>query len=304
MLQQTQVLTVIPYYERFMARFPTVRALAEATVDEVLLYWSGLGYYARGRNLHRAAVCVMSDFGGVFPVERTALMTLPGVGRSTAAAIAVFSTGVPEAILDGNVKRVLCRTHAVEGFPGLPKVERALWGLATSLLPADEVGIYTQALMDLGATVCTRRRPLCVRCPLVQDCAAHATGRIDELPTAKPKKSRPKKDGRLWWVTNEYDEVWLERRPEGGSWGGLWCFPEISPVVPFLWRGTPECVRHEFTHFTWQLSIERMAIEGRAPLTEEGRWVPQHDLSALGFPAPIRALLALAPAGSERLRNF
>ncbi|GHT99221.1 hypothetical protein FACS1894154_05890 [Betaproteobacteria bacterium] len=193
MLQQTQVATVIPYYQRFMARFPDVASLAAASAEAMIESWSGLGYYARARNLHRAAHQVMAEYGGQFPTRADDLITLPGIGRSTAAAIAAFASGERKAILDGNVKRVLCRAFGIEGFPGERTVETRLWALAESLLPADaqEIGVYIQSQMDLGATVCTRSRPACSQCPLSNDCVAHLSGRSAELPTPRPAKTVP-----------------------------------------------------------------------------------------------------------------
>src|SRR5687768_14950647 len=218
MLQQTQVSAVIPYYERFLARYPTVEALAAASEDEVLRLWSGLGYYARGRNLHKAAVEISRNG---FPGTAETIAELPGVGRSTAAAIAVFAFGERAAILDGNVKRVLSRVFARQG-------ERNLWALAERLLPRRNIEVYTQALMDLGATVCTRI-PACTTCPVEARCVARKTGRIAELPAPRRRKALPLKSA-TWFVYLNAGRVLLQRRPSSGIWGGLWCFPE-KPVV-------------------------------------------------------------------------
>ncbi|MDR2881621.1 MAG: A/G-specific adenine glycosylase, partial [Azoarcus sp.] len=228
MLQQTQVATVIPYYARFLERFPDAATLAAAPVEEVMALWSGLGYYARARNLHRAACAVMEEHGGHFPVTATVLAGLPGIGRSTAAAIAAFASSERTAILDGNVKRVLCRVFGIEGFPGERAVEERLWALAESLLPenAEDIGIYIQAQMDLGATVCTRTRPNCEACPLATQCVAHATKRVAELPTARSRKTPPRRTTRMA-VVMLGNSVLLERRPPAGIWGGLLTLPEI-----------------------------------------------------------------------------
>src|SRR5438309_5820461 len=227
MLQQTQVATVIPYYERFLARFPDVRSLAGAQLDEVLAVWSGLGYYSRARNLHAAAQTVAESRTGGFPRTSKALASLPGVGRSTAAAIAVFAFGEREAILDGNVKRVLARHFAVRGYPGEKRVENRLWKIAESQLPRKDVERYTQALMDLGAGVCTRARPACATCPLEASCEARSKGRVDAYPRPRPRKPVPLRKTAMLLLLRD-GEVLLEKRSPVGLWGGLWCLPEIS----------------------------------------------------------------------------
>jgi A/G-specific adenine glycosylase len=228
MLQQTQVATVIPYYERFMQRFPDVRALAAAPVDEVLHLWTGLGYYARARNLHRAAQLIASEHGGAFPATIDAVQALPGIGRSTAGAILALSMSQRHPILDGNVKRVLSRYFGVEGFPGEAGVEKQLWSLADRCTPAARVGHYTQAIMDLGATVCVRTRPLCDRCPLRTECVARIEGRQALLPTPRPKKTRPQRVAHIVILRRDDGAVLLERRPPAGVWGGLWAFPQFE----------------------------------------------------------------------------
>lgn len=226
MLQQTQVKTVLPYFEAFVASFPDVRALAAAPQEEVMRVWSGLGYYSRARNLHRCAQRVVADYEGRFPDERPELEKLPGIGRTTAAAIAVFAFGRREAILDGNVKRVLCRHGLVEGPPDQPATLRRLWTLAEARLPSRSLRAYTQGLMDLGATVCTRHRPDCERCPVSGDCAARAGGRQADLPTPRPRRALP---GREAWVVVllRGDRVWLPARPPRGIWAGLRSLPEL-----------------------------------------------------------------------------
>jgi A/G-specific adenine glycosylase len=261
MLQQTQVATVIPYYERFMARFPTVSALAAAPVDEVLHLWTGLGYYARARNLHRAATSIVRDHQGVFPQTIEAVEALPGVGRSTAGAILALSLNQRQPILDGNVKRVLARYFGVHGFPGEVKVERQLWRFAEACTPHERVASYTQAIMDLGATVCIRSRPHCLACPQQASCVARQTGLQQALPTPRPKKARPARIAYAVLARNHDGAVLLERRPPSGLWGGLWTFPQFEAHADALawaqqrFRVTAPATQvlgvyeHAFTHF-------------------------------------------------------
>ncbi|MGL1832006.1 A/G-specific adenine glycosylase [Rhodocyclaceae bacterium SMB388] len=324
MLQQTQVDTVIPYYRRFLARFPDLAALADAPGDDVLALWSGLGYYARARNLHRAAQAVLTDYGGRFPDDVEAIASLPGIGRSTAAAIATFAFGQRHAILDGNVKRVLCRIFGVDGYPGEKKVEDRLWALAESLLPerADATGIYIQAQMDLGATLCTRARPACMRCPLAQECIAARDGRVAELPTPRPRKATPQRESRVALVLANGPPsgdgavpdvlVLLERRPPSGIWGGLLSLPELpdsasGPGQVAHWLashlgvagddGTELApVRHAFTHFQLTLRPLRFDIDQnphKANRVGEDRlvWLRLDELDRAGLPAPIRRML-------------
>jgi len=309
MLQQTQVSTVIPYYAKFVARFPDVAALAAAPVDDVMALWAGLGYYTRARNLHRCAQTVVEQHGGAFPDSVEELAELPGIGRSTAAAIASFAFGARATILDGNVKRVLARVFGVEGFPGEKKVENAMWTLAESLLPSnasdDEVSAYTQGLMDLGATLCVRGKPDCARCPFAADCVANVTGRQRELPAARPKKTVPTR--RTWMlVLRDGDAVMLEKRPPSGIWGGLWSLPEAADEAALAARaeefGSAGAVcrlaplTHVFTHF--RLDIEPRLAEldrGVGALAALGdgptAWVALSDLDSFGVPAPVRKLL-------------
>lgn len=307
MLQQTQVAGVISYYERFIARFPSVAALAAAEEDEVLRLWSGLGYYARGRNLLRAAIEIRKHHRGRFPRDPEALAELPGIGRSTAAAIAVFSFGVRAAILDGNVKRVLARCFGIEGYPGAAEVERRMWSLAQSLLPARGVERYTQGLMDLGATVCTRRRPQCERCPLAELCVARRTGKVDELPEARPRKAVPRRRA-TWIVLRHRGQVLLERRPSTGLWGGLWTFPELAQET--TWKAVEEYCRrecgctlshtrclapieHGFTHFKLTISPLLCDVARTSPRAEQsGRiWISVEDAAHAAVPTPVRKLL-------------
>lgn len=304
MLQQTQVDTVMPYYRRFLERFPDVASLAGAPADDVLALWSGLGYYARARNLHKAAQAVMSRFGGVFPRTADELETLPGIGRSTAAAIACFCFDERVAILDGNVKRVLCRHFGIEGFPGERKVELALWALAESLLPEKDIALYPQAQMDLGATVCTRGKPRCLHCPVNDSCVARREGRESELPEPRPRKAVPRRSCDLLLLEAD-GEVLLEQRPASGIWGGLYSLPELvegelpeEGALRYLglplegWQALAP-VEHVFTHFRLAIQPWALSIEKRPPQLGEGRlcWVERSRLGDIGLPAPVRRLL-------------
>jgi A/G-specific adenine glycosylase len=294
MLQQTQVAAVVPYYERFLARFPDVGALAAATEDEVLRLWSGLGYYARGRNLHAAAKILAA---GDFPTGAGKIRELPGVGRSTAAAIAIFAFGHRAAILDGNVKRVFARRFGIEG-------ERAQWELAEKLLPARSIETYTQALMDLGATVCTRTRPCCERCPVAKDCVALGEGRIAELPSPRKRKPLPLRRT-TWLVLQHQGAVLLERRPSPGIWGGLWVFPEgpsqrlksfcrTNFSVEISKAQKMPVIEHGFTHF--RLDILPIRCSVRRKFQEKGKtgrlWLDVADARGAAVPAPMRMLLS------------
>ncbi|MGI4858926.1 MAG: A/G-specific adenine glycosylase [Janthinobacterium lividum] len=360
MLQQTQVTTVIPYYARFLARCPDVAALAALPDDDVMTLWAGLGYYSRARNLHRCAQQVMTRFGGRFPENAVDLESLPGIGRSTAAAIAAFAFGKHEAILDGNVKRVLARVFGIDGFPGEKRIETAMWTLAESLLPmpprvvpadavpaasafmdraaprgvvsapvvtptvtptvapaeggedaddapADDMSSYTQGLMDLGATLCTRANPDCPRCPFAADCVANLTHRQRELPTRRPPKVTPTRRT-VMLILEAGPYVLLHRRPPTGVWGGLWSLPEaadeaqardvarefggraesISRLTPFV---------HAFTHFRLEIAPWRVDCgepQGGALLRSPDdpvEWVAWRDLDRYGLPAPVRRML-------------
>ena len=294
MLQQTQVAAVIPYYERFLARFPDIAALARASEDEVLRLWSGLGYYARGRNLLRAAREVAR--AGRFPDTHEEIQGLPGVGPSTAAAIAAFAFGRRAAILDGNVKRVLARCFGIEG-------EKAQWALAQELLPTRSIEAYTQALMDLGATVCTRTHPACGLCPVARDCVALRDGRIDELPAARKRKPMPLKHA-TWLVLLHKGSVLLERRPGSGIWGGLWVFPEgRNKDAAAFCRRSFSCeiagaqkmpvIEHGFTHFRLKIQPLHCSVTRKLPRAEApGRiWLEVGDAARAAVPAPVRKLL-------------
>jgi A/G-specific adenine glycosylase len=283
MLQQTQVSAVIPYYERFLARFPDVQALAAAQQDEVLGLWSGLGYYARGRNLHAAAQIIS---GSGFPRNAASIERLPGVGRSTAAAIAAFAFGERAAILDGNVKRVLARHFAVLGWPGERAVQEKLWQIAEALLPVRGIEEYTQGLMDLGATVCTPQ-PRCDACPLSPSCAARRRKLTGSIPSPRPRKALPVRDA-TWHIVRHGGEVLLERRPGAGLWAGLWTFPETKPG--FIRAKAIGLARfeHGFTHFRLRV---RPLLYDAAKKPAQGWWVPIEDALAGAVPTPVRKLL-------------
>jgi A/G-specific adenine glycosylase len=304
MLQQTQVSAVIPFFERFMASFPTVAALADASSDAVMQHWSGLGYYSRARNLHAAAKIIRSEHSGHFPRSAEDIAMLPGIGRSTAAAIAAFAFGERAAILDGNVKRVLCRAFGIDGFPGESAVEKELWALAESLLPESHIEIYTQALMDLGATVCTRGKPACATCPLAGDCVANVKGRTGELPTPRPRKTVPARSTSMLVLVQD-GRVLLELRPPSGIWGGLWSLPEAEPGADLeatcnlrfgirLDSTEPLApVRHGFTHFTLDIQPVLCRTDGIVTtLAEPGyRWFTHREIAGAGLPAPVKRLL-------------
>jgi A/G-specific adenine glycosylase len=306
MLQQTQVATVIPYYERFLARFPDVAALAAAPEDEVMVLWSGLGYYARARNLHRAAREVMEHHGGVFPVTSEALSRLPGIGRSTAAAIAAFASGERGAILDGNVRRVLARHAGIAGDPSSSEVMTRLWSEAEARLPRRGIEAYTQGMMDLGADVCLPRKPLCLLCPVNADCVARIESRVEELPGRRVRAPLKRKRIAMLVVLSR-GEVLLEKRPASGIWGGLWSLPEADvgdrpgDALARDWGldaldvEAMEPFEHAFTHFTLEVEPWRMRL-GRSTRLAEGKaatWMPLSDLAGAALPSPVRKLLKL-----------
>ena len=313
MLQQTQVSTVIPYYERFMQRFPDVVALADAPLDEVLHLWSGLGYYARARNLHRAAVQIRDEHDGRFPETFAAVAALPGIGRSTAGAILALARGERFAILDGNVRRVLSRYFGVEGEPAQRHTVEQLWALSEACTPAQQVDVYTQAVMDLGATLCTRRNPACERCPLRQTCLARRTGRQHELPAPKPRPDRPLRRVYMLAAQRADGAVLLERRPERGIRGGLWCLPEFDSTVAaetYLGHrlGAAAALRplaaieHAFTHFDLVITplLAHCSAYDGAPDPAQHAWYHVSAPGALGLPAPIlRFLQRLASAAAQ-----
>jgi A/G-specific adenine glycosylase len=313
MLQQTQVATVIPYFERFVDRFPDVAELAAAPADEVLKLWAGLGYYARARNLHAAARQIAGERGGAFPQDLDGWLALPGIGRSTAGAILAQAYGQRQPILDGNVRRLLARHGAVAGWPGEPAVQARLWRLAEAQLPDARLTDYTQAMMDLGSLICSARTPVCGRCPVAEDCEARRQNRIADFPAPRPRRKRPQRSAWLLLIEDADGRLLLERRPPAGLWGGLWCPPV---VIDADWRqhgpyaGIGEAaalierlpsLQHSFTHFDLRLSPLRLRAGAMpAQLREAGaqQWVKldaQTDAGHVpGLPSPIRRLL-LAP---------
>jgi A/G-specific adenine glycosylase len=306
MLQQTQVATVIGYYERFMRRFPDIAKLATAPLDEVLHLWSGLGYYSRARNLHRAAQRLVSEHGGEFPVEIDMLTELPGIGRSTAAAILALAFERRASILDGNVKRVLARYFAIEGPPGQGVTERELWSRAEQCTPQSDVAIYTQAIMDFGATLCTRRDPLCMHCPLREDCVARRSGRVHELPAPRVRRRRGTRQVVMLLAVDPDGQVLLQRRPPHGVWGGLWTPPEFEhreAATQFCAtalqaaRLDPEPLprlRHAFTHFELEITPLRARCQSALEVMEGGGmlWYNAREPARIGLPAAIVALLS------------
>ncbi|GKS68459.1 A/G-specific DNA-adenine glycosylase [Nitrosomonas sp. PY1] len=320
MLQQTQVNTVIPYYHRFMQAFPTVASLADAPLEAVLALWSGLGYYSRARNLHASARIVASNYQCRFPVDRCSLEQLPGIGRSTAAAIAVFSFGQREAILDGNVKRVFARYFGIDGFPSESKVQKILWEKAEEALPHDyqngQIEAYTQALMDLGATVCSRGAPTCEVCPLNRYCIAAIERRIDQLPTPKPRKSLPQKEVIFLFLLRDR-KLFLQKRPTSGIWGGLWCLPEISAGVDVSaycsdqWHIQVKTLHelpilnHQFTHFKLRIYPKLLTIRSeKMALSDDSIWIYPSEALERGIPTPVRKLLQRTFSSSNNLAIF
>ena len=303
MLQQTQVATVIGYYERFCARFPTLADLAAAPVEAVMELWSGLGYYARARNLHACACLLMSQHGGQFPSDPLDIAKLPGIGRSTANALAVFCFSARAPILDGNVRRLLSRVLGIEGFPGAAEVESRLWRDATALLPECDVSAYIQAQMDMGATICTRSRPRCVACPVADICVANREQRVAKLPTPRPKKALPERTATLL-VLSTGESVLLEARPPAGIWGGLLSLPELpdgEAVADYCARlgvkinaVTPApTFSHSFTHFRLHIQPLLCDVAVQPRLAEPKlRWVETRALAQAALPAPVRKILA------------
>jgi len=312
MLQQTQVAAVLGYYARFLARFPDVLTLAAAPSEDVMAHWAGLGYYTRARNLHACARRVADEYGGVFPGDPALLAELPGIGRSTAAAIAAFSGGFRAAIMDGNVKRVFARVFGIDQYPGEKRVEEALWRRADALLPADGgIEAYTQGLMDLGATLCTRSRPACERCPLQSRCVAFATGRTDELPIRKPRKTVPEKHTRMLVILDD-GQVVLHQRAASGIWGGLVSLPEVgghlamvedAPAVDAMASaasmfGTIEEIApllplvHVFTHYKLHIQPYRVALGQRHALPPGYLWQDMATIEQAALPSPVKKLLA------------
>lgn len=311
MLQQTQVTTVLGYYARFLDKFPDVQALAAAPLDDVFALWSGLGYYSRARNMHRCAQAVVADHGGVFPDNSIALQSLPGIGRSTAAAIAAFCFSERVAILDGNVKRVLTRVLGFDGDLSMATQERVLWTQATELLPQQGVEAYTQGLMDLGATLCSARSPQCLLCPVQQACVARRLGRPESFPVKTRKLKRSRRE-HVWLWLRWKDQVWLVQRPETGVWAGLWSLPEFDSMDAFntvsdAWPGEAESLpsfKHTLTHLDWTLHPRRWTLPARTSAaraaqislacgdtTAPGKWCSVAAALTMGLPAPLRKLL-------------
>lgn len=305
MLQQTQVNTVIPYYTRFIDRFPDIQSLANAELDEVLSHWAGLGYYARGRNLYHAAQMICDEHGGTIPASKEKLLTLPGIGRSTASAIMALAFNQRHAILDGNVKRVLSRFYAISGWPGESAVEKQLWQLAENLTPERNVAQYTQAMMDLGATVCTRSQAKCDICPISQRCLARQEESQYKYPTPKPKKSIPLRKIVFLLLENKAGEILFQRRPPTGIWGGLWCFPECSTdddIEKWLLaeKGLSgsisrqlSVIKHTLTHFRMEILPIHLKIKqcNNVKEMDDHRWRLAGDALKFGVPAPVRNLL-------------
>lgn len=302
MLQQTQVATVIGYYTRFLARFPDVASLAAAPEDEVLAHWSGLGYYSRARNLHAAARCVMRLHQGRFPASADGLVSLPGIGRSTAAAIAALAYGERRAILDGNVKRVLARHAGIDGWPGKKPVETALWQLAEARLPQQDMAAYTQGMMDLGALICTRARPDCPHCPVAVGCVAFAENRMASLPGSRPKKTLPERCTQMLLLIDR-GELMLEKRPAHGIWGGLWSLPEVGPADDTArhcreqWGYRVNTLQplprlmHGFTHFRLAIQPVRVHVAPRTTTPTGHVWLSFEEALDAALPAPVRKLL-------------
>lgn len=307
MLQQTQVATVIPYFERFIERFPTVRDLANAEQDEVLHLWTGLGYYARARNLHKAAKIIVSDHGGEFPTDIELVMALPGIGRSTAGAVLSLSLKQHHPILDGNVKRTLARCYAVEGWPGKKPVENKLWEIASQNTPATGVERYNQAMMDMGAMICTRSKPKCELCPVADICQARAMDRQADFPGKKPRKALPEKQA--WFAIFQHgDEIWLEQRPPAGIWGGLWCFPQhdsenlravieqrLGSEAARIREGEQlNAFRHTFSHYHLDIVPVRFRLDRMPNIVTEsgkGQWYSLSQPPKIGLAAPVLQIL-------------
>ncbi len=308
MLQQTQVSTVIPYFQRFMDRFETVQDLAAAETDQVLHLWTGLGYYARARNLHKTAKTISEKYAGKFPQSVETLMELDGIGQSTAGAIAAISMGIRAPILDGNVKRVLARYHTIPGWPEQSAVKKELWAIAESITPSKRVADYTQAIMDLGATVCTRSSPACPQCPLQTDCAAQLQNRVALFPGKKEKKVLPVKSVAMFILQNQAGEVLLEKRPASGIWGSLYSLPESPSMntlphlarnlvvgISLLEREQLATIRHSFSHYHLDISPVRMRTDNNSnEIAETDRWLwyPLNHSMEIGLAAPVKKLLS------------
>ena len=309
MLQQTQVATVIPYYQRFMDKFPDITSLANADLDEVLHLWTGLGYYARARNLHSTAITVTNEYSGNFPIDLVQVISLPGIGRSTASAILALSDDQPLAILDGNVKRVLTRFFAIDGWPGIKSIEQKLWQHAETLTPKKRTAQYTQAIMDLGATICTRGKPQCTNCPLKNNCLALSQDSVANYPTSKPKKTIPVRRTLMLLLRDTDNKVLLQQRPPTGIWGGLWSLPEADckPANKAISKWSKQTlslhidniriakpVRHTFSHFHLDITPVYASVISEIPTVmeqTESVWYNTRKPDARGFAAPVKKLL-------------
>ncbi len=305
MLQQTQVTTVIPYFNHFIQNFPDIHKLASAPLDSVLHLWSGLGYYARARNLHKTAKIISEETGGKFPNDLNSLMQLPGIGRSTAGAISSIAFNKSQPILDGNVRRVLARFHAISGWTGSTKISNELWQLSSDYTPLLRVADYTQAIMDLGATTCIRRKPKCRVCPINSACIAKIENKISELPTPKPKKTLPSKKIIFLLLQDHQGKILLEQRPETGIWGGLWSFPEYPSLAKiqscFMEKNITiklikqlEEQRHTFSHYHLDYTAIMFKTENPINIVMEANqsvWYKSEQLKSLGLPTPVKKLL-------------
>lgn len=280
MLQQTQVSTVVPYFERWMTAFPDISSLANADTDQVMALWQGLGYYARARNLHKAAKYIAER--GEFPFELSELLAIPGVGRYTAGAIRSFAYDAWGPIVDGNVRRLYCRLFAIEGVPLSASVDKQLWSLAEQLTPYQQNRSFAQALLDLGATVCKPRQPLCDRCPLQEHCLALAQHRVEELPTPKPKKTIPSKEGHFLWIEHD-GKLLLEKRASTGIWADLWSLPQLAEAPEASLQGEFD---HVFSHYRLKAKVWQLELNESPP---RGRWYAKQELAEVGLPAPIRS---------------
>lgn len=306
MLQQTQVAAVIGYYAKFMQRFPSISALASASQEEVLQSWSGLGYYSRARNLHNAAQKIVDEFSGVFPTQFDAILSLPGIGKSTAAAISTFALNAPQPILDGNVKRVFARHFNITGWPSTPTIEKKMWQIAqrenpTALNQNASAIAYTQGLMDLGATLCTRSKPKCAACPVNASCEALAKKLVHTLPTPKPRQVIPEKNTTMLIFVNG-DEVMLEKRPPVGIWGGLWSFPEVNNDDINLQNASPLTkLTHTFTHFKLHIQPQLVHTSKKSQVNEPRTiWLSLDDAIGAAIPTPVRKILQEIHRGNKK----
>jgi A/G-specific adenine glycosylase len=304
MLQQTQVITVIPYFERFMERFPTVQDLAQAKSDEVLSLWTGLGYYSRARNLHASAIAITEQHQGNVPKDIDALIALKGIGRSTAGAILSQAYNDPGVILDGNVKRLLTRLHTIEGWPGQSLIDKQLWQIATDLTPTKRNADYTQAIMDIGATICKPKQPLCVACPMQDRCQALAQDKVASIPTPKPKKVLPHKTISVLLLKTQQGQTLLEQRPSKGIWGGLWSLPEFADLKALKTQlaldGLPTNtspltpIKHVFSHYKLTIEPHLLVLSNTSKKVSENnksQWYDTQQLHTIGLATPIKKLL-------------